>query len=62
MTAIVLTFIVNFMLSAVLWLVIGARFKIAPESQTNDVLNIASYFLILLPFVGLIVFFGVERL
>ncbi len=62
MTAIALTFIVNFMLAAVLWLLLGTKFQLAPEAQRNDVLNIASYFLILLPFVGLLVFFGIERL
>ena len=62
MTAIALTFIVNFLLAAVIWLLLGTRFNLAPENQTNDVLNLASYFLILLPFVGLVVFFGVERL
>ncbi len=50
------------MLAAVAWLVLGTRFKLAPDAAQNDVLNLAGYFILLLPFVAVFVFFGVEQI
>ena len=62
MTAILLTLILSFMLAAILWLVVGTRFQLTPDAAQNEVLNLAGYFLLLLPFVAVFVFFGVERI
>lgn len=62
MVALLLTLGLSLVLAGLLWLGVGARLRLNPDSEQNDVLNLISYFLLLLPFAFLFVFFVVERL
>jgi hypothetical protein len=59
MAGAVMTLVGSFVLAAVLWLVIGSRFRFAPGRTGNDLLNIAAYFAGCLPIAFVLVFFGI---
>ena len=58
MAGTVMTLALSFVLAALLWLVIGSRFRLASERAGNDLLNIAAYFGGCLPIAFVLVFFG----
>ena len=58
MAGTVMTLALSFVLAALLWLVIGSRFRFATERAGNDLLNIAAYFGGCLPIAFVLVFFG----
>ena len=59
MAGTVTTLVGSFLLAAVLWLIIGSRFRFASGRAGNDLLNIAAYFGGCLPIAFVIVFFGI---
>ena len=59
MAGTVMTLVGSFLLAAVLWLVIGSRFRLAPGRIGNDLLNIAAYFGGCLPIAFVLVLFGI---
>ena len=59
MAGAVMTLVGSFVLAAVLWLVIGSRFRLAPGRIGNDLLNIAAYFGGCLPIAFVLVLFGI---
>ena len=59
MAGTVMTLVVSFVLAAVLWLVIGSRFRFGAGRSGNDFLNIAAYFGGCLPIAFVLVFFGI---
>ena len=59
MAGTLMTLVVSFLLAAVLWLILGSRFRFAPERAENDLLNLAAYFCGCLPVAFVIVFFGI---
>ena len=54
-----MTLVGGFLLAAILWLVIGSRFRFAAGRIGNDLLNIAAYFGGCLPIAFVLVFFGI---
>ncbi len=54
-----MTLVGSFLLAAVLWLIIGSRFRFASGRSGNDLLNIAAYFGGCLPIAFVIIFFGI---
>ena len=54
-----MTLVVSFLLAAVLWLILGSRFRFAAERAENDLLNLAAYFGGCLPVAFVLVFFGI---
>jgi hypothetical protein len=59
MAGIVMTLVGSFLLAAVLWLIIGSRFRFASGRSGNDLLNKAAYFGGCLPIAFVIIFFGI---
>ena len=62
MAAAILTVLISFLIAGVVWLTLGARFRLAEEDEQNGVRNLFVYFLGLVPVVFTIVFFLIERL
>ena len=44
MAGTLMTLVVSFLLAAVLWLILGSRFRFATERAENALLNLAAYF------------------
>ena len=61
MAALLLTLALVTLLAAILWLLFGARLKLAVDPATNNLLNLLGYAVVLLPFVFVAVFYLVER-
>ena len=55
--AVLFTLVLSFLLACLTWLVIGSRFGLIRSQAENDVLNLLSYFLLLVPISFVIVFF-----
>ncbi len=59
MAALILTLILTFLSTGVLWLLIGSRLALAEDSRENDLANLLAYGLALLPVSFVLVFFGI---
>ena len=57
--ALLFTLVLSFLLACLTWLVIGSRFGLIHSHAENDVLNLLSYVLLLVPISFMIVFFGI---
>ena len=55
--AVLFTLVLSFLLACLTWLVIGSRFGSIRSQAENDVLNLLSYLLLLVPLSFVIVFF-----
>ena len=55
--AVLFTLVLSFLLACLTWLVIGSRFGLIQSQAENDVLNLLSYLLLLVPLSFVIVFF-----
>ena len=62
MHAAVLSFILSFIVGAVVWLTVGPRFMFNEDARQNEILNVFAYFAIVFPFCFAIVFFAIEKL
>ena len=60
MAAVLLIFVLSFIVGGGAWLVLGPRFNIKNDAQQNEVLNFLSYVLIALPWIFVIVFYVLE--
>jgi hypothetical protein len=61
MAAAILTLVLTFIVSGTMWLVVGSLLRLNPDDRQNDVLNLATYAITLLPIFFAIVFFAMER-
>ena len=55
--ALLFTLVLSFLLACLAWLVIGSRVGLIRSHAENDVLNLLSYVLLLVPISFMIVFF-----
>ena len=62
MYAVVLSFILSFLVAAAVWLTVGPRLKLDEDARQNEILNVLAYFGIAFPFCFVIVFFAIEKL
>jgi len=62
MAAAILTLVLTIIVSGAAWLAVGNLFRLHGDERQNDVLNLATYAVALLPIFFLIVFFAMERL
>ncbi|MCZ6643800.1 MAG: hypothetical protein O7F71_19670 [Gammaproteobacteria bacterium] len=60
MAAVLLIFVLSFIVGGAAWLTLGPRFNIKNDVQQNDLLNFLSYVLIALPWIFVIVFYVLE--
>ncbi len=58
MAAVILTFLLALLLAAGGLLIVGSRLRLSKESDRNDRLNFAAYYLAALPVSFVLVFFG----
>ncbi len=61
MAAAILTLVLTFIVSGTVWLTLGNLFNLHADDRQNDVLNLATYAITLLPIFFTIVFFAMER-
>jgi hypothetical protein len=61
MAAAILTLVLTFIVSGTMWLAFGNLLRLHTDERQNDVLNLATYAITLLPIVFAIVFFAMER-
>lgn len=61
MAAAILTLVLTFIVSGTMWLALGNLLSLHVDDRQNDVLNLATYAITLLPIVFVIVFFAMER-
>ena len=61
MAAAILTLVLTIIVSGAAWLALGNLFRLDGDDRQNDVLNLATYALTLLPIFFVIVFFAMER-
>lgn len=61
MAAAILTLVLTFIVSGAAWLTLGNLFRLHADARQNDVLNLATYAITLLPIFFVIVFFSMER-
>ena len=59
MAALILTLILAFVMSGLLWFVVGSRIQFVDYSRENDLANLVIYGLGALPVSFVIVFFGI---
>jgi len=59
--AAILTLVLTTIVSGAIWLSVGNLFRLHADDRQNDVLNLASYAAVLLPFIFAVVFFAMER-
>lgn len=59
MAGTLMTLVVGFLFAAILWLIVGSRFRFAAERAENDLLNLAAYFGGCIPVAFVLVFFGI---
>jgi hypothetical protein len=59
--AAILTMVLTTIVSGATWLSLGNLFRLHGDDRQNDVLNLATYAVVLLPIVFTIVFFAMER-
>ena len=59
MAGTLMTLVVSFLFAAVLWLIVGSRFRFAAERAENDLLYLAAYFGGCIPVAFVLVFFGI---
>ena len=59
MAGILMTVVLSFLIAAVLWLLLGSRFRFAAATAENDLFNLAVYFGGCLPVAFVLVFFGI---
>ena len=60
MAGAVLSLVITFVATGVLWFILGSRLKLAEEPEQNDILNLAVYAAVVLPIVFLSIFFGLN--
>lgn len=60
MTGVIFTLVITFVVTGVLWFILGSRLKLAEDPEQNDILNLAVYAAALLPIVFVSVFFGLN--
>ncbi len=58
MAAAILTFLLSLLLAAAGLLIAGSRLRLSKDSERNDRLNFAAYYLAALPVSFVLVFFG----
>jgi hypothetical protein len=58
-SALILTLAASALLAGSLWLVIGSRLTLSQDVEKNEVLNLGTYFLCVLPVCFVLVFFGI---
>ena len=59
MSALILTLAASALLAGSLWLVIGSRLTLSQEVEKNELLNLGTYFVGVLPVCFVLVFFGI---
>jgi hypothetical protein len=59
--AAILTPVLTTIVSGVIWLSLGNLFRLHADDRQNEVLNLASYAAVLLPFIFAVVLFAMER-
>ena len=60
MAAAILTMVAAFLCGSILWLMLGARLKLADDVQQNDLLNLVAYTGLALPLAFAVVFYLLE--
>ncbi len=60
MAAVILTFVLSFMVGGAIWLLVGAGFALHEDKERNELLNLIVFIGASLPVVFLIVFFLIE--
>ena len=61
MAAAILTMVLTTIVSGAIWLSLGNVFRLHSDDRQNDVLNLATYAVVLLPIIFAVVFFAMER-
>ena len=61
MAAVILMFVLSFVVGGSVWLALGSRLNINDGAQLNDLLNLLSYMLIALPLIFIFVFYVLEH-
>jgi hypothetical protein len=61
MAAAILTLVLTFIVSGAMWLALGSLLRLHADDRQNDLLNLATYAITLLPIFFAIVFFAMER-
>ncbi len=56
----VMSLVITCLITGVLWFALGSRFSLSEESEQNDILNLAVYAGIILPFAFLFVYFALD--
>jgi Na+/H+ antiporter NhaC len=59
--AAILTLVVTAIVSGAAWLMLGNRLRLSADERQNDIANLASYAVVLLPIAFVIVFFAMGR-
>ena len=62
MHAAILSLILSFIVSALVWLSVGPRMELNEDPRQNEILNVLAYVAIAFPFCFAIVFFAIEKL
>ena len=60
MAGVVFSLVFSLIIAGVAWLLLGARFRLNTEPETNNMLNILCYLVIALPFAVAMAFFGLQ--
>ena len=61
MAAAILTLVLTTIVSGATWLSLGNLFRLHHDDRQNDMLNLATYAVTLLPIIFAVVFFAMER-
>ena len=61
MAAAILTLVLTTVVSGATWLSLGNLFRLHRDDRQNDVLNLATYAVAMLPIIFAVVFFAMER-
>jgi hypothetical protein len=59
--AAILTLVLTTIVSGATWLALGNLFRLHGDDRQNDVLNLATYAVVMLPIIFAVVFFAMER-
>ena len=59
MSVLILTLATSALLGGSLWLVIGSRLALSEDAEKNEVLNLGTYFMGVLPVCFVLIFFGI---
>ena len=61
MAAAILTLVLSVIVAGTAWLTLGNLFRLSIDDRQNDIANLATYVVALLPIAFVIVFFAMER-